>query len=332
MRKSALIMALILVLSLMPVWSLKPVAAATYIPLVELNQNFDSYAYGGDVLTRGIVTYVDSNGFMIQNGTGAYTGIYVYTGYKSYPSVQPGDVVEVYGYPKYYNGLRELSVSPSYGEYYSVVGTAEVPQPAVIPTADYDRPEYQSVLVKFVDAKITGRYDSWYTKLWIDDGSGEAYIFSSSSLPSTLEPGAKFKYFVGVVYIYRNSYEVLPVEYQLYNPAVKVTDVEYYAFMEEVPTRVRATVFNSGSTASNVSFSATFDGVQVYSTEFTLLPGESKVVEFYVVPQSTGSYTLTIIAEESEKIVPVNVIPTRISSPTASHPTTRDFTTRKWST
>ncbi len=309
MRKSALIIALILVLSLTPAWTLKPAAAATYIPLVELNQNFDSYAYAGDVLTTGVVTYIDSNGFMIQNGSGAYTGIYVYTGYKSYPSVQKGDVVEVYGYPKYYNGLRELSVNPQYGEYYSVIGSAPLPEPVLIPTADYSKPEYQSVLVKFVDAKITDRYDSWYTKLWIDDGSGEAYIFSSSSLPGTLEPGAKFKYFVGVVYVYRYSYEVLPVEYQLYNPAVKVTDVEYYAFMEEVPTRVRATVFNSGNTTSNVSFSATFDGVTVYSTDFTLSPGESKVVEFYVIPRSTGSHTLTVIAEESEKIVPVNVIP-----------------------
>ncbi|WP_167894934.1 DUF4350 domain-containing protein [Thermococcus sp. M36] len=307
MRKSAVVLILILFLGIVPGWTVKPVQAATYVPLVELNQNFDSYAYGGDVLTKGIVTYVDSNGFTIQNGTGAYTGIYVYTGYKSYPSVQPGDVVEVYGYPKYYKGLRELSVNPSYGEYYSVVGTAEVPQPAVIPTADYDRPEYQSVLVKFVDAKITGRYDSWYTKLWIDDGSGEAYIFSSKNLPQELEPGAKFKYFIGVVSVYNYDYEVLPVEYALYNPSVKVVDVDYSSFMKGIQTKVTATVLNNGTTASNVTFVALFDDVVVYSGTFELLPGEKRGVEFYITPNTTGKHTLTVRAEDSEKILEVNV-------------------------
>ena len=311
MKRWALIIALILVLSLVPGWAAKPANANgyTYVPLVELNKNFDSYAYKGDVLTRGIVTYVDRNGFMIQNGSGPYTGIYVYTGYKSYPSVHKGDLVEVYGFPKYYNGLRQLSVNPSYGEHYTVTGNGKVPEPTIIQTSDYDRSEYQSVLVKFVDTTITGRYDKGYTKLWIDDGSGEAYIFSYNGLPSDLQPGAKFKYLTGVIYVFYNDYEVIPLNWELYNPTVKITDVNYYAFMKGVPSKLRVTVLNNGTKDSNVTFIAKLDGTDVYSTEFTLVSGASKVVEFYVIPSDTGKHTLNIIAEESEKILEIEVIP-----------------------
>ncbi|WP_370456359.1 Gldg family protein [Thermococcus sp. GR6] len=308
MRRAGIIIALILILGIVPTWAIKPVQAATYVPLVELNQNFNSYLYS-DVLTSGIVTYRDNNGFFIQNGTGPYTGIYVYTGYKSYPNVEPGQIVEVYGYAKYYNGLKELSVNPTYGEYYTVIGSGTVPEPTVVSTGEVNQEKWQGVLVKFVDAKITDRYDRGYTKIWIDDGSGEALVFFSSSASSDLQPGAKFKYVTGVVYVYSYTYEILPISYQLYNPAVKITDVEYYAFIKDVPSRVKATVFNSGTNPSNVTFVVKFDDTIVYSEDFDLQSGETRIVEFYVIPTSLGGHTLTIIAEESEKIFTIEVIP-----------------------
>ncbi|ASJ10723.1 hypothetical protein A3L12_05130 [Thermococcus sp. P6] len=314
MRKQALVILLVLILGAVPSWYVKPAAADTYVPIVELNQNFDDYAYHGDIVTTGVVTYVDEDGFMIQNGSGPYTGIYVYTKYYNEGDpVQEGDVVEVKGYPKYYSGLRELSVSSRYNEYYSVIGSSSLPEPFVIPTANYSDSRYQSVLVKFVDANITGRADSWYTKLWIDDGSGEAYVFSDENLPDELEPGARFKYFIGVIYVYvdknKNSiYEVHPVEYLLYNPDVKIENVEHGPFLKDVPTKVSVTVVNNGSNTANVTFSAAFEGVTVYSTEFTLEGSEKKVVEFYVTPSTLGSHTLKITVEESQKVIPVKVI------------------------
>ncbi|ASJ07109.1 Gldg family protein [Thermococcus pacificus] len=311
MRKSAMAITLILILSLIPTWAVKPVKAndATYVPLIELNQNFDEYAYNGDILTRGIVTYVDNSGFAIQNGTGPYTGIYVYTGYNSHPAVTPGDLVEVYGFPKYYDGLRELSVNPRYGEYYNVVGSAEVPEPVVIPTADYDKSEYQSVLVKFVDAKIIDRYDRGYTKLWIDDGSGEAYVFSYSSLPSDLQPGAKFKYLTGLVYVYRNSYEVIPLSWELYNPAVKITNVEYYAIIQGVSSPVWVTVKNEGDKDTTVDLKVLLDGVLLHDEQFELGLGKSKEITVYVLSNDSGMHTLSIFAEGSSIELKTWVIP-----------------------
>jgi len=129
MKKWSLFLIVVLLLSLVPVASMGVVSAA--IPYVSIHDiqyttdpSGDSPYKGQTVVTRGVVTAVASKGFFIQNGTGAWDGIYVYLG--SSPGVNVGDLVEVKGYVKEYYGLTELSVNPSYGDYVSVLGTASV--------------------------------------------------------------------------------------------------------------------------------------------------------------------------------------------------------------
>ncbi|NJE75905.1 Gldg family protein [Thermococcus sp. ES12] len=329
MKKSALILALILVLSLIPAWAIKPVQAQrTIIPIAEIQGHNDSSPYDGQIVTtRGVVTFVTKKGFFIQNGTGPWSGIYVYVSawdyldsahvypeYLDNTPIQVGDFVEVQGEVDEYNKLTELEVywdGTSVVGYITKLGEDNVPEPELLATVETMREQWESVLVKVVDAKITNRIDDDHgnTILLIDDGSGEAKVFFKDGAPKELQAGAKFKYLIGAVSQHRDDYEIMPKSWELYNPAVKITNIEYYSFIKDAPSKVKVTVFNNGTNSSNVTFTVKLDNAVVYSEDFILQSEETKIVKFYVIPTSIGEHVLTIITEESEKILTINVIP-----------------------
>jgi len=112
MKKQALVLVGILFLSLLLV---TPANAVTpYVPIHDIQyttySSGDSPYKGQTVITRGVVTGIESEGFFIQNGSGPWSGIYIYL--DSSPSVNLGDLVEVKGYVKEYYGLTEISVNP----------------------------------------------------------------------------------------------------------------------------------------------------------------------------------------------------------------------------
>ena len=159
MKKRALVLVGILFLSLLLV---APANAATpYIPIHDIQYTTDSsgdspYA-GQTVITRGVVTAVDgTKSFFIQNGTGPWNGVYVYLADYSMPNdLTIGSYVEVKGYVKEYYGLTELSVDKDYGNYVSVLGTATVPDPVMLPTGEVSREQWESVLVKVENVVVT---------------------------------------------------------------------------------------------------------------------------------------------------------------------------------
>ncbi len=97
--------------------------------------------HAGDfVLTEGAVTAVFGSDVFIQDGTGPWSGLYVFNP-TSTPSV--GDQVKVVGTVSEYYGMTEIS-----GGSVSVVGTAAVPDAAVLATGDIGQEQWESVLVR----------------------------------------------------------------------------------------------------------------------------------------------------------------------------------------
>jgi hypothetical protein len=137
-----------------------------------------SYYAGKAVSCTGIVTagrgvYSDYN-FVIQNGIGPWSGIYVYDPTSSVPA-EEGDSVTVSGWVSEYYNLTEIYMfSGCYTEHSS--GNA-VPQPVVIKTGDIGATsniseQYEGVLIKVKPAEVTD--DSLGFGEWlVNDNKGE---------------------------------------------------------------------------------------------------------------------------------------------------------------
>ncbi|WP_436910587.1 5'-nucleotidase C-terminal domain-containing protein [Halosimplex marinum] len=127
---------------------------------------------GENVTTRGTVTAVVAEGYYIQNGTGAYSGVYVYTG--GQPSVAPGDAVEVTAPVTEYYNLTELDATAASAST-TVTGTAPTPDPVELDTGAVGAERYEGVLVTVSNATVAatpGQYGEWA----VDDGSGEIAV------------------------------------------------------------------------------------------------------------------------------------------------------------
>ncbi|ELZ24344.1 UDP-sugar hydrolase / 5'-nucleotidase [Halosimplex carlsbadense 2-9-1] len=133
----------------------------------------DASPYAGEtVTTAGTVTAVVSEGYYVQNGTGAYSGVYVYTG--SQPSVAPGDAVAVTAPVTEYYNLTELDATAESAST-TVTGTAPAPDPVALDTGAVGAERYEGVLVTVSNATATatpGQYGEWT----VDDGSGAVAV------------------------------------------------------------------------------------------------------------------------------------------------------------
>lgn len=123
-------------------------------------------ASGTTVKTSGVITAIDTTlsteskpryiGFHIQDGTGPYSGIYVYYYWDDTTATKPkvGDNVEVIAKYEEYNKLSELS-----GAIWTVKGAGTVPAPEVLNAQDIatnggKAEEYEGVLVKVENVEV----------------------------------------------------------------------------------------------------------------------------------------------------------------------------------
>ena len=129
---------------------------------------------GQTVQTTGIVTGLSYSGFFIQDGTGPWSGLWVYI---SSPSVAVGDQVQVSGTVAEYNGLTEIeAVSVNV-----LSGNNTLPEPMLLETGNLVE-SYEGVRVKFSNAICTSspnEYGEWSA----DDGTGVALIDDRLSEP-----------------------------------------------------------------------------------------------------------------------------------------------------
>jgi hypothetical protein len=135
-----------------------------------------SYYHDTIVTTSGIVTAINTNngsrlGYYIQDGLGAWTGIYVYD-----PSstCSRGDSLTITGKVSERKGIAtddETQTQISDISSTVVVSSANDVPATLIATYPASYEEYESVLVRFVNANCTAGVDQ-YGNFRVDDGSG----------------------------------------------------------------------------------------------------------------------------------------------------------------
>ncbi|MCD6277232.1 hypothetical protein J7J69_03195, partial [candidate division WOR-3 bacterium] len=124
------------------------------------------------VKTYGVVTGVFSQRFFIEEKPGgAWRGIYVYEGNNWIPDVSVGDSVEVIGKVKEYYNMTEIANSPTV----NVLGSTTPPDPIIVNTGSANDEQYESVLLKVINAVCTDT-DLGHGEWQVDDGTGPLRI------------------------------------------------------------------------------------------------------------------------------------------------------------
>lgn len=123
---------------------------------------------GAIVQTSGVVTYTEGSFFALQDGTGAYSGISVYS---SGNGLNVGDDITITGTVTEYNGLTELIAIT---ELTVNNAGADLPAHQVITTNELNDEQWESVLVETSGTvtAVANQYGEWL----INDGSGDAQI------------------------------------------------------------------------------------------------------------------------------------------------------------
>lgn len=140
--------------------------AATIVEIQQTSEDSgDSPLNGQLVVTSGIVTAVDDDGFWIQDGVGAWTGLYIEL---AAPTVAQGDGVVVTGDVEEHYGLTQLT---EVTDVTVTSGGNALPAATVTTTGTAGVEEYESVLITLSAVTCTNN-DLGFGEWTINDGSG----------------------------------------------------------------------------------------------------------------------------------------------------------------
>jgi len=122
---------------------------------------------GTTVVTQGVVSALLGNGFYLQDGTGPWTGIYVFA---TPGAIAIGDEMTISGTVVEFNGQTQIS---------SVLNMVTLTSgnaiaPTVITTANGNTEPYESVFVKVVAANCTAQGS--FGQYTVNDGSGPVLV------------------------------------------------------------------------------------------------------------------------------------------------------------
>jgi len=120
------------------------------------------------VITSGVVTAVHSGGYFIQDGTGPWTGLYIYDNNNS---PQIGDSLLLKGKIVEYYGMTEMTNVSVFEK----LGTAPIPQPTLITTNQVNQEAYESVLIR-VDNAVCINANAGFGMWTVNDGSGACKV------------------------------------------------------------------------------------------------------------------------------------------------------------
>ncbi|WP_070136773.1 T9SS type A sorting domain-containing protein [Crocinitomix algicola] len=158
------------------------------------------------VKTTGIVTGVfqfgsDEGKFFIQDGEGAWNGIYVYA---DGSELSLGDEVTVTGKVVEYYGLTEMSYV---SEINVLSSDNELPAPVDVSTLDAANEEYEAVLVRVLDAECTNA-DAGFGQFEVNDGSGARLI--DDQIYSYTATMGNFYNITGVTFLSFDEVKIFP--------------------------------------------------------------------------------------------------------------------------
>ncbi len=156
---------------------------------------------GDFVLTEGVVTAVFGSDVFIQDGTGPWSGLYVFN-LPSTPSV--GDQVQVVGTVSEYYGMTEIT-----GGTATVIGAGTVPDAEVLATGDIGQEQWESVLVRAENATVVNP-DLGHGEWSIDDGSGPIVVDDLGSYSYVPVAGDNVKFLQGPLNYSFSAFKIEP--------------------------------------------------------------------------------------------------------------------------
>ena len=177
----------------------------------------DSPFAGQVVTTSGVVTSLHYNyeggefqGFFIQDGVGAWNGLYVYD--KQLASVAPaiGDSIIITGMIKEYYGLTELTFDNTSGVQidFDIISSDNVlPAPFLVSTLEANGEPWESVLIKVMNAKCTND-DVGYGMMEVNDDSGPIFV-DDDIYAAGLTLNERYD-IVGIGHYSYSEYKILP--------------------------------------------------------------------------------------------------------------------------
>jgi hypothetical protein len=251
---------------------------------VEGDGTYPSLETGNTVSTSGIVTAVDEGtAFFIQDGAGAWNGIYVY----DMNTVAEGDEVALTGEVVEYYGLTQLTNISSF-EILSSGNT--LPEATVVSTADANMEDYESVLVKVENAECTDADTESNYGMWtVNDGSGalliddDLYAFAPTATTNYHVTGVGF-------YSYSDS-KILPRSAEDIEEAVSVSEITATA-VRLYPNPANDVLFISSDSDVNRVEVYNLLGQNVMSTNI-----DSKQTELNVSDLDAGMYLIKVYDE-----------------------------------
>ena len=146
-------------------------------------------------------TAVWNNGFFLQDGSGAWNGIFVYEfgiNIDQGEEININAIVEEYYYKTELNDIIE----------YTVISSGNtLPQAVSLPTIDVNQEDYEGVLVQVDNAECTN-YDPDDGEWLVDDGSGEIMI--NDLMYAFVPVIGEFDDIIGVVDYSYSSFKIEP--------------------------------------------------------------------------------------------------------------------------
>jgi len=168
---------------------------------IQYSETGPSPLEGLQVITYGIVTAIYDYGYFLQDGSGAWNGIFVYE-YGS--DVDPGDEINITANVEEYFDKTELTDT----EQYTVLSSGNpLPEAVVIPTIDVNQEAHEGVLVKVESAECLS-FNSQYNEWMVDDGSGEVMV--NDLLYAYIPSVGEFYDITGVVDYSYGSFRIEP--------------------------------------------------------------------------------------------------------------------------
>jgi len=151
------------------------VFSGTITSIYDIQGQQDDSPYDGQVVsTTGVVTANFGNSYFIQDGSGAWNGLFIYESGRN-PFV--GDSIVITGEIAEYYGKTEMK---DITDYYLISSNNNLPEPVPVQTGAVSE-EHESVLVKVNNAICTDdNYQANFYMWTVSDGSGELRIHNTS--------------------------------------------------------------------------------------------------------------------------------------------------------
>lgn len=249
---------------------------------------FDSPYNGQLIETSGVVTAVQYNGYYLQDGNGAYNGVFVLD-YNNTPAI--GDLVQVTATVDEYFNYTTVA-NPIV---YSVTGTGTLPTPVSLSTLAVNDEMYEGVLVKVTNASctidtLTNGNGEWT----VDDGSG-ALIVDNKMLNYNGIVSTAYNV-TGVVDFSFSNFKLLPRD---------INDVQIYTSIEEV-SNIKVNVYpNPASTFVAFELSTNNFEVKLFDITGKVVKNENALGSKIIVSTSdlnNGVYFYSVYTKKGNLI------------------------------